>query len=230
VRARLVPSGGGLPSGGTALLSSAWSPSATAAADRRAASTRCPKVKALAAASSQRPMGSTYGTPRPDSPVATSPISSRSVRSAKPTSQVSPRLCARALAYETSEPATRQNRLRPASSLSWPPSTNHAARPPKTLASATRSMVESRNAPNLPVVPLILASVPSSMSVRTKPVQTITPANRCPVGNRVSAPADMPMVPMTVSVFGVTGVRARACATGVSRRPRAGRRNFSMAA
>ena len=91
-------------------------------------------------------------------------------------------------------------------------------------------MVESRKAPNLPVVPLMRASVPSSMSVSTKPVQTITPANRWPVGNSHRAPADMPMVPMIVSAFGVTGVLARAWPTGVSTRAIAGRRTLSMAA
>jgi hypothetical protein len=43
-------------------------------------------------------------------------------------------------------------------------------------------MVESRNAPNLPLVPLIRASTPSSMSVNTKNVATMVPMNRCPVG------------------------------------------------
>ena len=60
------------------------------------------------------------------------------------------------------------------------------------------------------MVPLILASVPSSMSVKTNPVQTIVPANRCPVGNSASAPALIPMVPVMVSAFGVIGVRASA--------------------
>ena len=51
-----------------------------------------------------------------------------------------------------------------------------------TAASATRSRVESRNAPNTPVVPLTRARAPSSMSAITKNVQTIVPANRWPVG------------------------------------------------
>ena len=57
----------------------------------------------------------------------------------------------------------------------------------------------------------------------------MVPANRCPVGNSHSAPATMPDVPMIVIAFGVTGVRASASPTGVSRRVRAGRSTFSMA-
>ncbi len=62
------------------------------------AATRCPKVTALTAASSQSPTGRTYGTPSPDSPMAASPITMRSGRSAMPTSAFSPRPWARALA------------------------------------------------------------------------------------------------------------------------------------
>ncbi len=100
--------------------------------------------------------------------------------------------------------------------------------PANTAASEIRSSVESRKAPNTPALPWILASVPSSMSVTTKPVQTSVPAKRCPVGNKLSAPAVMPTVPMTVSMFGVTGVRARARPTGVSSWARPGRSTFSM--
>ena len=106
---------------------------------------------------------------------------------------------------------------------------DQAARPAKTAASAIRSMVESRNAPNAPAVPLILASVPSSMSVRTNPVQTMVPANKCPVGNSTSAPALMPIVPVMVSALGVIGVRASAVPIGLSSLAMAGRSTVSMA-
>ena len=110
-----------------------------------------------------------------------------------------------------------------------PPFTKYAARPAKTAASAIRSRVESRNAPHAPLLPLIRASVPSSMSVNTNTVHTITPASRCPVGNSASAPPDTPRVPTTVTMFGVTGVRASHWLTGVSKRVKNGRRTFSMA-
>jgi hypothetical protein len=48
---------------------------------------------------------------------------SRSVRSASPTSQRRPRPSARAFAYDTSAPDTRQNTATPASSLLCPPNT-----------------------------------------------------------------------------------------------------------
>ena len=156
-------------------------------------------------------------------------MSSRSVRSASPTSQRSPRPSARAFAYDTSKPATRQNSATPASSLLCPPSTNQAASPANTDASATRSRVESRNAPKMPVVPLTRARAPSSMSAITKNQQTIVPANRWPVGYSASAPADIPTVPVIVRALGVIGVRASAPATGSSSRVRNGRSALSMA-
>ena len=60
-------------------------------------------------------------------------------------------------------------------------------------------------------------------------MQTIVPANSSPMGNRLSAPADTPIVPITVSAFGVTGVRASARPTGFSTRSSTGRIAFSMA-
>ena len=185
----------------------------------RTASTRWPNVTALSTASTHSPMASTYGTPSPDSPAEVRPISSRSVRSAMPTSQRTPRPSARALAYETRRPATRQNRATTASTP-WPVRASQMARPANTAASLTRSRVESRNAPQAPLVPFIRASTPSSMSARTKKVHTTVPANRCPVGNSHSAPATIPHVPVMVIAFGVTGVRASASPTGVSRRVR----------
>src|SRR5689334_17473856 len=102
-------------------------------------------------------------------------------------------------------------------------------RPPKMPASAIRSMVESRNAPQVPLVPLIRASTPSSMSRNTKIVQVKAPGKSSPIGKRPSAPPATPTVPMTVTAFGVMGVRASTLPTGVNRRVMAGRSGFSMA-
>jgi hypothetical protein len=90
-------------------------------------------------------------------------------------------------------------------------------------------MVESRNAPQVPVVPFIRASTPSSMSSSTKIVQVKAPGNSSPMGSRPSPPPSTPTVPITVMAFGVTGVRARTLPTGVNRRVIAGRSVFSMA-
>ena len=62
----------------------------------------------LPAATSHRPMGSTNGTPSPVSPAATSTTTSRSERSATPTLARTPTPSARARAYDTRPPATRQ--------------------------------------------------------------------------------------------------------------------------
>ena len=136
-----------------------------------------------------------YGTPRPETPTAISEMSMRSGRSIRPTSQRSPRPSARAFVYDTRMPATRQNSDTPASSGLCPPRMNQITRPLKMPASAIRSMVESRNAPQLPLVPLIRASTPSSMSRSTKIVQVNAPGNSSPMGNRPSAPPATPTVP-----------------------------------
>src|SRR5580700_9212331 len=170
-----------------------------------------------------------YGTPRPETPTATSEITMRSGRSIRPTSQRRPKPSARALTYDTKLPATRQNSDTPASSGLRPPSMNQITRPLKMPASAMRSMVESRNAPQVPVVPFIRASTPSSMSRNTKIVQVKAPGNSSPIGNRPSAAPVTPTVPMTVMAFGVIGVRASTLPTGVNRRVMAGRNTFSMA-
>src|SRR5215470_7431700 len=106
---------------------------------------------------------------------------------------------------------------------------NQIVMPPNTAASPTRSIVESRNAPHGPELPLRRASWPSSMSVKTKNVAIAAPGKSQPMGNSASALADTPAVPITVIMFGVTGVRASACTTGVNRRAKPGRRKFSMA-
>ena len=106
---------------------------------------------------------------------------------------------------------------------------NQIVMPPKMAASPNRSIVESRNAPNLPELPLILASWPSSMSVKTKHVAMKAPGNSSPIGSSQSEAAETPTVPATVIMFGVTGVRASPWTIGLNRRAKTGRRKFSMA-
>src|SRR5580700_3804707 len=106
---------------------------------------------------------------------------------------------------------------------------NQIVMPPKMAASANRSIVESRNAPYLPELPLILASWPSSMSVKTKHVAMNAPGNSSPIGSSQSEAAETPTVPATVIMFGVTGVRASPCTMGPNSRAKKGRRKFSMA-
>ena len=103
------------------------------------------------------------------------------------------------------------------------------ANPEKTAASPTRSRVESRNAPHGPEDPFTRASSPSSMSNMAKPQHTSVPANRWPMGNSHSAPTATPSVPVTVTILGVTGVRASASPSGVSSRANSGLSAFSMA-
>jgi hypothetical protein len=124
-------------------------------------------------------------------------------------------------------PPARQNRLTTPSK--WSLRMNQIVMPPKIAASPRRSIVESRNAPYLPELPLMRASWPSSMSVKVKIVAVKAPGNSSPIGNRDSAAADMQTVPATVIMFGVTGVRASPCTIGLNRRAKKGRRKFSMA-
>ena len=72
--------------------------------------------------------------------------SSRSARSAMPTLHSTPMLSARALAYETTPPPTRQSEAGRSDTVS-PARAKPSTRPPKIAPSATRSSVESRNAP-----------------------------------------------------------------------------------
>ncbi len=106
---------------------------------------------------------------------------------------------------------------------------NQIVMPPKTAASPSRSIVESRNAPYLPELPLMRASCPSSMSVKVKTVAVAAPGNSQPIGNIDSVAAETPTVPATVIMFGVTGVRASPCTMGPNSRAKKGRRKFSMA-
>src|SRR5690606_20744325 len=98
-------------------------------------------------ASSHSAAGRAQPTPRP---VTSAPIpitSSRSARSAIPTSQSMPRLCARAFTYEMTCEATRHTRVTTRVGVSPTPAYQYATAP-STAPSAIRSMVESRNAPN----------------------------------------------------------------------------------
>jgi hypothetical protein len=106
---------------------------------------------------------------------------------------------------------------------------NQIVMPPKMAASPNRSIVESRNAPYRPELPLIRASWPSSMSVKMKKVAVAAPGKSQPMGNIASAAADTPTVPATVIMFGVTGVRASPWTMGPNSRAKKGRRKFSMA-
>ena len=85
----------------------------------RTTRTRCTKVTVLPTASSHSPMASTNGTPSPVRPVTTSTRTSRSERSATPTSARTPIPSARARAYDTIDPATRQNSATQASTGWW---------------------------------------------------------------------------------------------------------------
>ncbi len=67
------------------------------------------------------------------------------------------------------------------------------------------------------------------MSVQTKTAAMSAPGNSSPMGNIHRAAPDTPAVPITVIMLGVTGVRASACPTGLSRRAIPGRRKLSMA-
>ncbi len=124
-------------------------------------------------------------------------------------------------------PPARQNRLTAASR--WSVRMNQMVMPPKMAASPKRSMVESRNAPYVPELPLIRASCPSSMSVKMKTVAVAAPGKSQPIGIMPRLAAATPTVPPTVIMFGVTGVRASAWISGLNRRAKKGLRKFSMA-
>ena len=124
-------------------------------------------------------------------------------------------------------PPARQNRLTTPSR--WSVRMNQIVMPPKTAASPSRSIVESRNAPYLPELPLMRASWPSSMSMKVKTVAVAAPGNSQPMGNIASVAAETPTVPATVIMFGVTGVRASPWTMGPNSRAKKGRRKFSMA-
>lgn len=126
------------------------------------------------------------GTPnmcRPERPQATSEITSRSARSTSPlTFTGSPMLSPRALVYETTWPLVRQKMVTAHNTLSSPPPAYHNARPPKIAPSATRSSVESRNAPQRLERPSCRAILPSIRSEKTKSVMTTVPQKNSPRG------------------------------------------------
>src|ERR1700735_1062839 len=105
---------------------------------------------------------------------------------------------------------------------------NQIVMPPKMAASANPSIVESRNAPYLPELPLILARWPSSTSEQKKQDAMDAPANSSPIGSSRSAAAETQTGPATVIMLGVTGVRASPWTIGLNRRAKTGRRTFSM--
>ena len=92
--------------------------------------------------------------------------------------------------------------------------------PPNSAASATRSSVESRNAPKSSVRPILRAIAPSIRSLNTKAVITRQPCQSIPCGKKTSAPAETPSVPTTVTTSGLipslmnrlmNGARATPC-------------------
>jgi hypothetical protein len=177
---------------------------------------RCHTVIELAAAKSANPMSRLYGTPSPARPAAPKISISLVARPASPLSQRKPRASARAFAKDITTVDARQYIVRTASVRSLPPEIDQAASAIKMAASATRSSVGSRKAPKVVAFPFTLASAPSSKSASEKIVQNIAPASRWPVGKSIRELAETPIVPMIVSAFGVTGVRARTFAAGVN--------------
>src|SRR5688500_1278498 len=91
---------------------------------------------------------------------------------------------------------------------------NHQTSAPKIAASAARSPVESRTAPNTEPPPRARARAPSSMSSSTKTVTVNAPQNSCPVAISPTAPATAPSVPRIVIASGVTPERARRPTSG----------------
>lgn len=151
--------------------------------------TRCTSVTRLPTATIHRAIGSSHwipGTPNlwsPAKPQATSEITSRSARSTRPfTATGSPMLSPRALVYETTWPLARQKIVTAHSARSFPPPAYQSASPPKIAASATRSRVESRKAPQRLETPAWRAMFPSTRSEKTNRVMTTVPQKNSPLG------------------------------------------------
>src|SRR5665811_1407027 len=168
------------------------------------------------------------GNPRPTRKAATRAATRRSARSAMPTLAVIPSDSARARAYGTSAPRARHAIARPAPRWSAVRSTKYNVSPPNTPASATRSRVESRNAPHELARPDRRAITPSSESEKTKTVMTRVPARRCPSGKSHSAATVTPKVPTIVTASGETPHPRSTSATGVKRRFRPARRPLNI--
>ena len=130
-------------------------------------------------------------------------------------------------------PIARQTRLTTRYSRSSACQAKKSAMPPNSAASATRSSVESKKAPKVPVRPILRAIAPSMRSLNTKAVTTSTPCQSMPCGKNTSAPAETPRVPTTVTASGLipslmnrlmNGARATPCqkALNLSNMVRAG--------
>lgn len=174
------------------------------------------------------------GTPKPCSPArpaATSEITSRSARSTSPfTATGRPIDSPRAFVYETTWPLARQKIATAHSTLSSPPPAYQRAKPAKIAPSATRSSVESRNAPHRLEIPACRAMLPSTRSEKTKTVITMVPQKNSPIGKKTSAPAITPAVPTRVTASGLTPRRSSRAANGVRTRVKNARAYlFSMA-
>ncbi len=200
--------------------------------------TRWISVTSEPTATTHRAIGSSTpiqdGTPKvssPDRPAATSEITSRSARSMSPlTATGSPIDSPRAFVYETTWPLARQKIATAHSALSFPLPAYQSARPPKIAASATRSSVESRNAPQRLETPAWRAMFPSTRSENTNRVMVIVPQKNSPRGKKTSAPATTPAVPIRVTASGLTPRRRRKAANGVRTRVKNARAYlFSMA-
>src|SRR5699024_8692942 len=160
---------------------------------RRTTRIRCTTVMRLATARRARTtLRTTSGSPMPTKPVVTSVATRRSARSAIPTSACIPRPSARARAYETRLPRTRQASASHAMTRSSPPWKNQIARPAKIAASPIRSRVESRKAPQLLERSCMRAMTPSTVSEKTKAVMTRTPTSSSPRGKKTRAPRHTP--------------------------------------
>ncbi len=174
------------------------------------------------------------GTPNlcsPARPAATSEMTSRSARSTRPlTATGRPIDSPRALVYETTWPLARQKIATAQRMSSSPRPAYQSAKPPKIAPSATRSSVESRNAPHRLEIPACRAMFPSTRSEKTKTVMTIVPQKNSPIGKKTSAPAITPAVPMSVTASGLTPRRSSSAANGVRTRVKNARAYlFSMA-
>src|SRR5918998_3324731 len=120
-------------------------------------------------------------------------------------------------------PSTRHSSASRTMSRLSPAPENHQTSAPKIAASAARSPVESRTAPNTEPPPRARARAPSSMSSSTKTVTVNAPQNNCPVAISPTAPAIAPSVPTSVTASGVTPARASRATTGAQNRPTAAR-------
>lgn len=144
----------------------------------------------LPTATTHRAIGSSHwmpGTPKvrwkPARPHSTSVMTSRSERSTRPlTATLRPIASPRALVYETTCPLARQKMVTAHSTRLSPPPAYQSARPPKTAPSATRSRVESRNAPQRLERPACRAMLPSTRSEKTNKVMTTVPQKNSPRG------------------------------------------------